>query len=594
VLAIKRILPALAADEEFVKRFIEEAKLAVELSHANIVQVFDFGRFGGSLYIAMEYVDGTDLATLLRAAERKQREVPLGTGLYIAIEISKALDYAHRKTDAEGVPRGIVHRDVSPSNVLVSYEGEVKLADFGIATAAAAADTERRIMGKWRYMSPEQTAGQPLGPSSDLFSAGTVFYELFTGKRLFPGEEIPEIVRNVREMAIPPPSSARPDLPADIDHILLRALERNPAQRYPSMKEMLADLLEMSYARTIRASPLDAATLLEDMVPHRRPSGELKRGPRPLDDILRSELGIDRHSQARLTAAEVAGASTIIKKGVDEKGLSVWDIERAPTVSAQTGMRAALGMAVLALVGLVLGAGATVLSRRSSQKVVTAPPASAPTEIVLEVKSHPPGAEVAIDGEVRLAKTPGKVSGIKRGTHRVSLRLSGHEPWEEVLTISSNTVLEPELRAAQATLRVEVEPAGADLWLDGAPAGQGSRELLVPPGPHVLRAQKKGFSEAQKSLQVGPEGALVKLRLEAEKRYGALDLFSEPWGEIYLDGKDTGKQTPQRGLRVAAGHHRLRLVNPELHASKEIEFDLDADERKLLRVPLTASAGSPR
>src|SRR5215831_12045151 len=190
LLAVKRILPALASDEEFVKRFIQEAKLAVGLSHANIVQVFDFGRFAGSLYIAMEFVDGADLATLLRAADKAKREVPVGTALYVAIEIAKALDYAHRKPDSHG-RAGIVHRDVSPSNVLVSYEGEVKLADFGIATAAAAADTERRIMGKWRYMSPEQTAGQPLGPSSDLFSAGTVFYELFTGKRLFPGEEIP-------------------------------------------------------------------------------------------------------------------------------------------------------------------------------------------------------------------------------------------------------------------------------------------------------------------------------------------------------------------------------------------------------------------
>src|SRR5262249_27415050 len=169
VLAIKRILPALAADDEFTARFIDEAKLAVELSHANIVQVFDFGRFGGSLYLAMEYVDGTDLATLLKTAEARQRTVGLGTGLYIAIETARALAYAHRKVDAAGRPRGMVHRDVPPSNVLVSYEGEVKLADFGIATAVAAAATERRIMGKWRYMPPEQTEAKPLTPLSDLF-----------------------------------------------------------------------------------------------------------------------------------------------------------------------------------------------------------------------------------------------------------------------------------------------------------------------------------------------------------------------------------------------------------------------------------------
>ena len=203
VLAIKRILPALARDPEFENRFIAEAKLAVTLSHANIVQVLDFGRFGGSLYIAMEYVDGPDLAALLKAyAERKQR-ISVGAAMHVAMELAKGLDFAHR--------RGVVHHDVSPSNILLSRAGEVKVADFGIAQAAAEAERSqrgaRRIMGKWRYMSPEQTRGEKLDTRSDLFSAGVVMFELLTGERLFPGDDIETIVGHIRQMQIPRPST---------------------------------------------------------------------------------------------------------------------------------------------------------------------------------------------------------------------------------------------------------------------------------------------------------------------------------------------------------------------------------------------------
>src|SRR4051812_36632092 len=158
-LAIKRILPELARDAEFEARFIAEAKVAVRLSHANVVQVLDFGRIGESLFIAMEYVDGLDLAAMLRKFKEEKRLVPLPAAFHVAIEIVRALDFAHQ--------HNVVHRDVSPSNVLVSRAGEVKIADFGIAVAAAphkGATTAgpKRVMGKWRYMSPEQTRGDTL------------------------------------------------------------------------------------------------------------------------------------------------------------------------------------------------------------------------------------------------------------------------------------------------------------------------------------------------------------------------------------------------------------------------------------------------
>src|SRR5574338_230240 len=224
-IAIKRILPELARDREFEARFIAEAKVAVRLSHANIVQVFDFGRIGESLFIAMEYVDGLDLAALLRKFKDEGRLVPLPAAFHIAIEIVRALDFAHQ--------HNVVHRDVSPSNILISRAGEVKIADFGIAVAAsphrrAGGAGPRKVMGKWRYMSPEQARSDTLDTRSDLFSAASVLFELFTGQKLVPGEEAEDIIKNIESMPIPKTSSIRAGLPSRLDDILAGPLARKP------------------------------------------------------------------------------------------------------------------------------------------------------------------------------------------------------------------------------------------------------------------------------------------------------------------------------------------------------------------------------
>jgi serine/threonine protein kinase len=347
-LAIKRILPDLARDPEFEERFISEAKLAVGLSHANIVQVLDFGRFGGSLYIAMEYVDGLDLAALLKGMGERGQKVPVAAALQIAIELSRGLEFAHQ--------HGVVHRDVSPSNILISRSGDVKLADFGIALAAevggAGLGGTRKIMGKWRYMSPEQARGEHLSARSDLFSLGSVLYELFTGGKLFPGEEIEEVVRNVREMPIPAPSSVRDDLPPALDPVLLRCLARPEAERYASAAELHRALVAVSYARTLVVTSMDVAEVVARVAPvpdkvrpaDKTPSEE----QRLIDDIIRSELlGVaqvasDTGNITRVTAEVqlpalfapsgtdtgrgAATGSAFVRRSVGPDGITVWEV----------------------------------------------------------------------------------------------------------------------------------------------------------------------------------------------------------------------------------------------------------------------------
>ena len=291
-IAIKRILPELASDPEFAARFIAEAKVAVRLSHANIVQVLDFGRIGESLFIAMEYVDGLDLAAMLRKFKDEGRQVPLPAAFHIAIEIIRALDFAHG--------HNVVHRDVSPSNILVSRAGEVKIADFGIAVAAQphrpGAAGPRKVMGKWRYMSPEQARGDTLDTRSDLFSAASVIYELFTGQKLFPGDEAEDIAKNIHEMTIPRMAALRPGLPSRLDDVMGQALARKPIDRPSRPATVLRSLIELSYESSIMATALDVADALATVIPAKRQSG---RGA--LDDVIRKQL-YDQPTAARRTA----------------------------------------------------------------------------------------------------------------------------------------------------------------------------------------------------------------------------------------------------------------------------------------------------
>ncbi len=290
-LAIKRILPELARDAEFEARFIAEAKVAVRLSHANVVQVLDFGRIGESLFIAMEYVDGLDLAAMLRKFKDEKRLVPLPAAFHIAIEIVRALDFAHQ--------HNVVHRDVSPSNVLVSRAGEVKLADFGIAVAAqphrGGGPGPKKVMGKWRYMSPEQARGDTLDTRSDLFSAASVIYELFTNEKLFPGEEAEEIIKNIHDMPIPRMTALRSGLPSRLDEVIGAALSRKPIDRPIRPAQVLRQLIELSYESSIMATALDVAEALATVIPAKRTSG---RGA--LDDVIRKQL--NDQSVARRTA----------------------------------------------------------------------------------------------------------------------------------------------------------------------------------------------------------------------------------------------------------------------------------------------------
>jgi serine/threonine protein kinase/predicted ATPase len=277
VLVIKRILPELAQSPEFVEMFIHEAKLAVRLSHANIVQVFDLGLApAGELddapayYMAMEYVHGFDLATLLARCRRMNVVLPLDMCVYIASEVAKGLDHAHRRRDEQLRPLGIVHRDVSPQNVLLSFEGEVKVTDFGIAKArgviepSSTYDTRaRKLQGKFGYMSPEQARGDNVDARSDLFSLGVLLYECIAGVNPFSAPTTFETLRRVQASEYPPIELLRQEIPQDLSGVVAMAMRKLPEERYPDAGRMYESMLAFLYREGSRYGAHELATFLQ-------------------------------------------------------------------------------------------------------------------------------------------------------------------------------------------------------------------------------------------------------------------------------------------------------------------------------------------
>ena len=258
IVAIKKILPHLSDNQDFIEMFVDEAKLAAQLNHNNIIHIYDLGKIQSSYYIAMEYIDGFDLKTILRRAEERGNPMEPQLALFIASKVASALDYAHRKRDFDEREMGLVHRDVSPQNVLISQEGDIKLCDFGIAKAASKASHTQAgaLKGKLQYMAPEQAWGRSIDRRSDIFALATVLFEMLTGRKLFSGDNELSILEQVREARVTAPSLFNDEVTPEIDKVVIKALQKDPANRYQTAGEMARDIDAILYS--FRPTPTSA------------------------------------------------------------------------------------------------------------------------------------------------------------------------------------------------------------------------------------------------------------------------------------------------------------------------------------------------
>lgn len=323
LLAVKRILPNIAEDEEFITMFIDEAKIAVQLQHANIAQIFDLGKVDDSYFIAMEYVAGRDLRSIFDDMRRHKRTTPMPQVCYVVMQICEGLDYAHNKRDAQGRSLNLVHRDVSPQNVLIGYEGEVKLIDFGIAKAAGkASKTQAGILkGKFGYMSPEQVRGLPIDRRSDIFALGIILYEMLTGERLFIGESDFSTLEKVRNVDIQPPSSFNAQIPEQLERIVLKALAKDVEDRYQNAIDLHDDLQAFLYSVGQFSSRKDLSAWMKRTYA----TGQRQDDEMPdVDDV--DDLAVDTAANSAPAGLQKAAASS----SADQGGLD-WDDEEMET-----------------------------------------------------------------------------------------------------------------------------------------------------------------------------------------------------------------------------------------------------------------------
>ncbi len=279
--AIKRVLPHLSEKKKFISMFLDEARLSAQLSHSNCVQVFDIGVGDNAYFIVMEFVDGANLKAIAESLKKQGRDFPVAAASFIAHEICKGLSYAHEMRDPNGVDLHIVHRDMSPPNVLITKHGEVKIVDFGLAKANSQLERSEPgiIKGKFSYLSPEAAMGQEVDARTDIFAVGIILWELLAGQRLFLGETDFQTVKKVQQAVVPPISGINKRVPPELERIVQRSLAREPAARYQTARDLGMDLSKFMFAFAQPVSTFDIATLVgaavKEKQKHRAPQGSI-------------------------------------------------------------------------------------------------------------------------------------------------------------------------------------------------------------------------------------------------------------------------------------------------------------------------------
>jgi serine/threonine protein kinase len=311
IVAIKRILPHLSDADEFVRMFIDEAKLAAQLSHPNIVQIFDLGKASGFYYIAMEYVDGRDLRNLLRKVREYKLPMPEALAATVIMKVAGALDYAHRKRAIDDKELKLVHRDISPQNILISYEGAVKLVDFGIAKAASKSTQTQSgsLKGKLLYMSPEQALGQPLDGRSDIYSLGLVLAELLTGERCFQADSELGVLEKVRLGKVVDVRTINPGISVEMGTILEKVLQKDVDRRYASARMLERDLKALLAKHGYEPSEHDLAEYVNTLLKGTREESESLLSTRfapPLPELTSATL-----PESRVQAPPVPAANAM-------------------------------------------------------------------------------------------------------------------------------------------------------------------------------------------------------------------------------------------------------------------------------------------
>ena len=475
---IKRVRPGLAGDPEFVRMFIAEARVASRLNHANLVHIFDFDKHEDTYYLAMEYVRGHSLWELRRRCQERGVAIPPMLVAQIGMEVARGLAYAHRLTDG-GQTLNLVHRDVTPHNVLLSFDGAVKLTDFGIAKAGGRATTSGMLKGKFAYMSPEQGRGEALDARTDVFALGVTLWELLTGARLFEGEGDVAVLRAVQERLIVPPARLNPGVSPALDSAVMRALERERARRWPTAHELERALAEVVLGGARSLEDTDVGAFLRRMFPEEAGVAEPAPGSGsiPISLSTSAPAGAPPGEQSAPVAVP-AGPPTELVTPPAEPGPTEVLPRAAPLRRRVAGVLALAALAAAVTVAVRAGPGpltrdrqrpgappAVAMSRADQTAASPGTPAPA-SGGALAPSGDEPTAPAPPSPELDSAPPPGTSTAVTSGAGAPDRAGQG---------------------AVRARLVIRAKP-WAELRVDGKRAGyvQGSKTVRLPAGKHLV------------------------------------------------------------------------------------------------------------
>jgi serine/threonine protein kinase len=541
LIVIKRILPEKTSDELFVRMLLKEARIAATLNHPNIVQTFDAGDVDGRYYIAMEHVHGEDLRAVVRGVRKSgQKRMPLEHALAIVLGVCAGLAHAHEKRGLKGEPLDIVHRDVTPHNVVVSFAGDVKLVDFGIAKGddGSSAETTQvgQIKGKAPYMSPEQALGMPIDARSDLFAVGILLFELSTGKRLFKASNDFETLKLIVDSDYPTPSQVDPDYPPALEWIVMKALARKPEHRYQTARELLQDLEAFVREERLAVTQSGLASYMRDILAERAADQDAAlQDLRELVDTIHDDEPVPSGGSGP-RSLHVSSPSIPSRSGITDTSTAVTRApeSRSEKLREQLRDKRVLGGAAAGLVLVVLGVRA--LSSGPDAKQATGPSSAQPTAAPVEparerggsirIESDPPGCDIWINGQLRKEQTPATLTELPLYRQLdVKLTKEGLEPFTTTVSLNEKTPhekLEPSLRkGGSVTVVLKVEPTPT-IWLDGKPYTGSTDKLegLSAGEEHKLVLSAPGHASKTVAVKAYP-GDVVIVSEKLEKVAGA-------------------------------------------------------------------------
>jgi len=581
ILVVKRILPHLADDPKFVEMFLTEAKLAAQLNHPNVVQIFDFGEAEGAHFLAMEYVDGPNLRALVRRAQELGKPLDPPVAVKIVSLACEGLAYAHEFQDPlTGQPLGLIHRDVSPDNILVSKTGAVKVVDFGIAKAANKSQQTRTgvLKGKLSYMPPEQLRLQPMDLRVDVFALGMVLYELLTGARPFDAVDEIAIMQAIIHEPFIPVTARRPDIPQALREAVDKAIEKDAAKRYRSSRELQADLERYIVSTGNPVAGYQLAQMVTALAPEAAGS---QPSPAAVPRTVKTPI-----SQAHLLATPLPRAAPDVPppdlpapreapqphprplsrtgppRGTDPQLRPPPQVERGQPTNPRVAIAVGAGALLIGILLFALGR-----SPAPPPPVATAPPPAPRAAPVPPPQPQPPPDPEPRDSQPLAQPLPKQPPRAIQKAKAVASAASPGAPADPKL---ASLVVES---VPVGTVRVNGRVYGkSPATVHNLPPGDVKIEVFDPQGP---------FSRAETG-SLTPGQTLTRKVVVGK---GKVEFRVRPWATVFLDGKPLG-QTPFDPVEAWEGKHSVKLVNKDLKKEVTVELTVVAGKPNVFKYVL--------